>query len=457
MCLTRIAWISPIEQDIDGVRFVGALRSFDVTRMHPHPPGYPVLIAPAMALHRALGLAPGLALSLVSALSLGLLAAMLVRLALQCTLDRPRAVLAALVATSGTAVTAYALRPASDVLGLALAITALSLAAERTLRAALLSLVTLALLAGARPALALFALPIACVALYTAHIHRALARAIAVFLLGFSAWLLPLCASQGARTLLSATLAHARGHFTTYGGTIATEAGPARRALALAQATFAHGLSAHSASQNTATIITATLLCVCALWGLGALASRSFAGRLLTTCTALYALWAWLAQNVMWSPRHALPLLACLALSALGVGQNLSALKRTWSVILLGALLVLPMSIESLRVAHIQRTQPSAPRCMARALTALAHPRTDLIVSTQMPQWLRYLTPELRIRYTPDLASAQRMAQQNHWRLIVSSDVAGSIDAPGARVIARCKSDPRVWPMLNDLAWIALP
>ena len=51
--LTRLPWLPHVEQDLDGSRFVRALLRFDLAQGHPHPPGYPLLIALASIVMRA--------------------------------------------------------------------------------------------------------------------------------------------------------------------------------------------------------------------------------------------------------------------------------------------------------------------------------------------------------------------------------------------------------------------
>ena len=52
--VSRLGYLAPFEQDLDGSRFVRGVLGFDLARHHPHPPGYPVYVGLATALLRRL-------------------------------------------------------------------------------------------------------------------------------------------------------------------------------------------------------------------------------------------------------------------------------------------------------------------------------------------------------------------------------------------------------------------
>ncbi|HEX7942574.1 MAG TPA: hypothetical protein VF488_12255, partial [Gemmatimonadaceae bacterium] len=121
-------------EDLDSINFALGVRDFDVSQHQPHPPGYPLFILAAKALH-AVGLSELHALSLVGVLggALGLLALM----KLFAVLDRERPEgpfvwLATLVVAVCPLFWFTAARPLSDMAGLAaaLAVQALLLSAS---------------------------------------------------------------------------------------------------------------------------------------------------------------------------------------------------------------------------------------------------------------------------------------------------------------------------------------
>jgi hypothetical protein len=112
-------------EDLDSINFALGVRRFDVAHHQPHPPGYPIYIAAAKAVH-VLVPAEGKALSLTSALAGGL--AVLAFVVLFRRLDQdsrgqpPLAILGALVASTSPLFWFTANRPLSDVPGLAAAV-----------------------------------------------------------------------------------------------------------------------------------------------------------------------------------------------------------------------------------------------------------------------------------------------------------------------------------------------
>ena len=123
-------------EDLDSINFALGVQRFDVAHHQPHPPGYPVYIAIAKAVHAAVP-AEAAALGLVSAVAgaLGVLALA----ALYRRLDEPDTPLPWRVAPVAVAMTAplywfTAVRPLSDMAGLAaaIAVQTMTLAAGST-------------------------------------------------------------------------------------------------------------------------------------------------------------------------------------------------------------------------------------------------------------------------------------------------------------------------------------
>lgn len=115
--------------DLDSINFALGVRDFDVSRHQPHPPGYPVFIAAAKAstaLVETVGVAaPAVrGLSLLSAVAGATLIPLLFVLFLALTADRTVAAWAAVVTAAAPLFWFNALRPLSDVTGLAVAVAA---------------------------------------------------------------------------------------------------------------------------------------------------------------------------------------------------------------------------------------------------------------------------------------------------------------------------------------------
>ena len=110
-------------EDLDSINFALGVRHFDVAQHQPHPPGYPVFIAIAKAVH-ALGASELTALAVVSVIGgvIGVFALALLFAALERTRDPRRWLPAALVAMTAPLYWFTAVRPLSDMAGLAAAL-----------------------------------------------------------------------------------------------------------------------------------------------------------------------------------------------------------------------------------------------------------------------------------------------------------------------------------------------
>jgi Protein O-mannosyl-transferase TMEM260-like len=127
----HLAALPPTLDDIDAINFALGVRDFDVAQHQPHPPGYPVFIALgklATPLLRAAGVAAPEVRGLALWSAIGGAALVLLVFGLWRTLDvHPwRPALAATIAAASPLFWFTSLRPLSDVLGLSVAIAALS-------------------------------------------------------------------------------------------------------------------------------------------------------------------------------------------------------------------------------------------------------------------------------------------------------------------------------------------
>ena len=122
--LLHLPFLPSSLEDLDSINFALGIRDFDVTQHQPHPPGYPVLILAAKAVHRV-GVTEAHALSLLSIVSGALSAFALVSLFRRLD-ENPGAADSALMATALTVSAPLywftAARPLSDMTGLAAAV-----------------------------------------------------------------------------------------------------------------------------------------------------------------------------------------------------------------------------------------------------------------------------------------------------------------------------------------------
>ncbi|MBA2303413.1 MAG: DUF2723 domain-containing protein [Acidobacteria bacterium] len=137
--LAHLAYLPVTLEDIDAINFALGVRDFDVSNHQPHPPGYPVFIAAAKLSTAALAMtgvaAPEVrGLAVWSAISGALLLPLLFTLYRDLARDQTVAVWGAIVTVVSPLVWFNALRPLSDVTGLAMVVAAQALLVRVILR-----------------------------------------------------------------------------------------------------------------------------------------------------------------------------------------------------------------------------------------------------------------------------------------------------------------------------------
>jgi hypothetical protein len=191
-------------EDLDSINFALGIRHFDVAQHQPHPPGYPIYIALAKAVHLLIG-SEARVLALLGIVAGGLAAFALLTLYGELDRDRPRTALtwlAIIVTLLGPLFWLTAERPLSDVVGLAaaLGVQALILGA-RTPRAIALAAGSAAFAAGIRSQVVWLTLPLLAYRLWQLRSAARPAHYVNVVLAlaaGALAWLVPLIiASDG--------------------------------------------------------------------------------------------------------------------------------------------------------------------------------------------------------------------------------------------------------------------
>jgi hypothetical protein len=355
VAVSRFIARPPVPDDPDSINFLLAMSErFDLAQLQPHFPGYPLYVGLGSALC-FLGLSAGDAASLISAFSSGASALALAVCARRLTgADAaPTVVLLFAVAWLPWLVGSGAM---SDELGLALVIGSFALfAIGRPTLAAFAGALVLGTRASYWPLVASVLVFI----VYTARRHRP--RMFAGFALGLAAWAVPFFLRVSPREWIRLGTLHLKGHFESWGGTIATRPDLLERVRAFARAIVFDGFAPSTAG-------------LLALLGASALARvlerRQVLGRsvLVPLSIALlpYAAWIFFAQNIVEQPRHALPLIAGMLLL---LASLLSAHRRLTCVLVAVALATnIPLLLERVTTppaaaqaaAFIERTHPSS-------------------------------------------------------------------------------------------------
>jgi hypothetical protein len=190
-------------EDLDSINFALGIRRFDVAAHQPHPPGYPIYIVLAKALHLLIG-SEARVLALVGIAAGGLAAFALVALYTELDRDRPRRSLtwlAVIVTLLGPLFWLTAGRPLSDVAGLAAALGVQALILGATTPGAIaLAAAAAACAAGIRSQVVWLTLPLLAYRLWQIRAvmrPRQYATVVLAFAAGALVWFVPLIIASG--------------------------------------------------------------------------------------------------------------------------------------------------------------------------------------------------------------------------------------------------------------------
>jgi hypothetical protein len=307
---------APGPEDWDGIGFLSSITRFDLAAFSPHPPGYPVYVV----LLRAVA-----AVVRDATFAGALLSALAVALCAHCTFRilEPRVgIFGAAVGALAGAAPSLLLRSGSQVgteaTALAFLVGAVFFGLRETRRAAITLGVLVALGVGVRLSWWPLFLGVLALAPKPARIPALLASIVA----GLS-WSAPLALVVGPRALVTLLTAHGEGHAQRFGRTLLHDGDVVGHAAALARDLTADGLGIDATPLGLAIAVVAVIGAArfVTLWANGVLVPRTS----IVLSLLAYALFVFLFQNVIESPRHLVPIVYACSVAA-GV-----ALARSWS------------------------------------------------------------------------------------------------------------------------------
>ena len=376
-------------EDLDSINFALGVRHFDVANHQPHPPGYPLFILAAKTANAVIAFEAS-ALSFVSCVAgaLSLLALFALFRAIEPDPDAVRrAALATLMAATAPLYWFTAVRPLSDVPGLAaaLAVQALTLTAATPARLATASALG-GLAAGLRSQVAWLTVPLIGLAIMrrpSAERGRAAAASLMAFVLGVLAWGIPLVLlAGGPRAYWHAVFDQGAEDLT---GVRMLWTTPTVRQLALALY--------HAFVTPWALAPIALIIIVLALMGAVRLL-RAARPALLTLAVAFvpYLLFDLLFQETV-TTRYALPLVPPMAYLAVRA-QTRFARSRTASFVFLA---LVNLSLAMPAVYSYSRVEAPAFRLLGD-MRALTIPRRPARVPPRLPVLALHQREDLDLR-----------------------------------------------------------
>ncbi|MFT7333157.1 MAG: hypothetical protein ACI81S_001375 [Sphingobacteriales bacterium] len=334
-------------EDPDSLRFaLGAIR-FDLVKLQPHFPGYPVFIALVKPIYALLS-SFALSFSIIGALS-----TFIIIWGIKFFVKNQNSTLWLLLLTFfNPLMWLMANRYMPDLLGTAMVfgVFGLLIQINKWKEAKFLLLLLVGLLAGTRLSyLPMVFLP----TVYTLFWSGDKLKMWIVLIFSSLVWLAPMVWITGFEELVKAAVTHTDGHFNQWGGAISEGEKYFIRFTETLESLWADGFGAYWWPRSWLTVIVGFGV----LGGLvlGVFQQRfklSFAERMLLWSGFIYLIWIFFYQNVVYKPRHVLPLIPLIIIYLSRGFQRVWESGKVGQVIL-GVFFVAYISVSlSLVIAH---------------------------------------------------------------------------------------------------------
>ena len=307
--LTTIYYI----EDLDSLRFALSMVDYDVTKLQPHFPAYPVFCFVGKLIYAITG-RYALAFSLIGGVSVFLIIFFLFKIAgIRNTSSVGLIAIFMLLANPLLWLMSNRYMPDTMGVGLVLASLYFTTVQEGQPRKVGIGFFLAGVLGGVR----LSCLPILIPALLMHMRGRWQAlRFIAAGAAGVTVWLAPLIILTGWESLVDAAQTHSRGHFLDFGGTISSEPGLGIRFTKLFESVWADGFGLYWNGRHFITASTTATLLGILVANRRAIKNVKRSGFLSASFIGcvVYLIWIFCFQNVVYKSRHVLPLVPFLAL-----------------------------------------------------------------------------------------------------------------------------------------------
>ncbi len=335
-------------EDIDSLRFALSIKDYDVAKLQPHFPAYPVFCFVAKVLYFIIR-RYALAFSLIGGLSTFLIIFFTLKIA-KIAGTTILGKLTILVIFMTPLLWLMGNRYMPDAMGVACLLASLyfvTAQAENHKNKFLCSCSIGFFLAGILIGIRISYLPMLIPALLIATIiNKNRLKFIIVGVIGILIWLIPLIFITGWGPLINAAQTQSHGHFSDFGGTVSTAPDLGLRISKIFESLFADGLGLYWNGRHLLTLCTTIILfgiVIVFFWKtvrqrvVGSLSTEKpiYLNPIFLGCV-VYFVWIFLAQNVIHKSRHVLPLLPFIAL---GVAyscyriitiQEVSLFKKRW-------------------------------------------------------------------------------------------------------------------------------
>ena len=320
--LTTIFYI----EDVDSLRFALGVIDFDVTKLQPHFPAYPVFVFLAKFLYATIG-SYALSFTLLGGLSTYVIIFFTLKI-VEADIHTLFGISSVLVMFFNPLIWLMGNRFMPDITGLAFCFAVLYLANSKSDKIIYLGFFLSGLSLGVRLSYFPLLLPVLVMGVLR---HRKPIRLCIVFMIGVGLWLGPLVYLTGWNNLVAAASVQTAGHFNEFGGTISTEPNLIERLSGFCKSVWADGFGLYWVNRHLLTAVTSVFLFVLLYTSRQELLRNAIGSQvfgLIFVSVSIYLGWILLFQNVIHKSRHVLPLLPFFSLIvAYVVSHSLAARK----------------------------------------------------------------------------------------------------------------------------------
>ena len=307
--LTTIYYI----EDLDSLRFALSMVDYDVAKLQPHFPAYPVFCFVGKLIYAVTG-RYALAFSLIGGVSIFLTIFFLFKIA-GIRNTSSVGLIAICILLANPLLWLMGNRYMPDAMGVGLVLAGLYFTTVQDDQPRKISFGFF--LAGVLGGVRLSYLPMLIPALLMRLQGRwQTFRFIAAGAAGVTVWLVPLIILTGWDSLVEVAQTHSRGHFLEFGGTISSEPGLGLRLTKLCESIWADGFGLYWNGRHLITACTTVTLLgiLIANWHVIKSVKRSSLLSVIFIGCVIYFIWIFCFQNVVYKSRHVLPLVPFLAL-----------------------------------------------------------------------------------------------------------------------------------------------
>ena len=309
--LTSIYYV----EDIDSLRFSLSIIDYDITKLQPHFPGYPIFCFFVKVIHFFTG-NMGISFSIIGGLSTFFIIYYSLRI-FNTGLKSYEGAYIALLIFLNPLFWLMSNRYMPDLMGLAISLSAINylIYSQRHGKHLEKGFFLSGLLAGIR----LSYFPLVFLPLIKIFHSSDKKRSVLIkyFLFGTSIWFLPMVFITGPSDLLLMAKKQTTGHFMDFGGTIFTDKSMYDRILLLFRSVWADGFGGYWTSRGPTSILLSAALIAQLFIGTKDVFKKWNSEnkiRPFILCAVVYFVWILLFQNVIYKSRHVLPLILFLCI-----------------------------------------------------------------------------------------------------------------------------------------------